>query len=264
MIVADAMKRYPFLCIMGTIGVLVVTRLQDFGLVHIADGGQLEQRTQSVFGLSESPQALLQRAYVGECAESEVNDQTRIRLLDAAYEQFCRTGIQRSSMDDVARRAHLSRVTIYRRFASKDALVEQVILREFRRYFDQFRDDIKYATTAADRVVVGFVSSLRAFRSNPLIGGLVAAEPNLLVGSMMGPDGRMVAAVSDFVAGQLRREQSAGMVSQQLDTALVAEMMVRVAASFLTIPSHVLNLDDDAAMAAVARQFLVPMLDVSM
>lgn len=227
-------------------------------------GEQLEQRTQSVFGLSESPQALLLRAYVGEGAESEVNDQTRNRLLDAAYEQFCRTGIQRSSMEDVARRAHLSRITIYRRFASKDALVEQVILREFRRYFDQFRDDIKNATTAADRVVVGFVSSLRAFRSNPLIGGLVAAEPNLLVGSMMGADGRMVAAVSDFVAGQLRREQSAGMVSQQLDAALVAEMMVRVTASFLTIPSHVLNLDDDAAMAAVAHQFLVPMLDVSM
>lgn len=30
--------------------------------------------------------------------------------------------------------------------------------------------------------------------------------------------------------------------------------------SFLVIPSHVIDLDDDEQVAAVARQFLVPML----
>ncbi|MGW4014760.1 TetR family transcriptional regulator [Rhodococcus ruber] len=36
----------------------------------------------------------------------------RARLLDAAYEQFCRLGIQRSSMEEIARRAGLSRITL--------------------------------------------------------------------------------------------------------------------------------------------------------
>ena len=63
------------------------------------------------------------------------NDEVTERLLDAAPDQFCRMGIRRSTMEDVARRAGVSRITAYRRFATKDALVEQVVRREFRRYF---------------------------------------------------------------------------------------------------------------------------------
>jgi AcrR family transcriptional regulator len=206
------------------------------------------------------PQSLLERAFTDAVERADDSDQTRTRLLDAAYEQFCRMGIQRSSMEDVAKRAGMSRITVYRRFATKDALVEQVILREFRRYFDRFLREIRDAESAADRVVLGFVSSLRAFRGNPLIGGLMYAEPTLLAGSMIGDEGRMLGAVSQFVAGQLRREQQAGTVAATLDTDLVGEMMVRVAASFLTIPSRAVDLDDDRVLESVARQFLVPML----
>ncbi|OZG31049.1 TetR family transcriptional regulator [Williamsia sp. 1138] len=203
---------------------------------------------------------MLERAFTDAVERADDSDQTRTRLLDAAYEQFCRMGIQRSSMEDVAKRAGMSRITVYRRFATKDALVEQVILREFRRYFDRFLREIRDAESAADRVVLGFVSSLRAFRGNPLIGGLMYAEPTLLAGSMIGDEGRMLGAVSQFVAGQLRREQQAGTVAATLDTDLVGEMMVRVAASFLTIPSRAVDLDDDHVLESVARQFLVPML----
>jgi TetR/AcrR family transcriptional repressor of uid operon len=42
---------------------------------------------------------------------------------------------------------------------------------------------------------------------------------------------------------------------------LVAELMVRVSSSFLLTPSHVIDLDDDEQVRAVARRFLVPMLD---
>jgi TetR/AcrR family transcriptional repressor of uid operon len=139
-------------------------------------------------------------------------------------------------------------------------LVEHVVRREFRRYFDQFLVDIEQAETVADRVVLGFVSSLRAIRRNPLIGGLIAAEPDLLVPSMTSDGGRTLATVRQFVAGQLRAEQHAGNVSRNLDADLVAEMMVRVSASFLAFPSHLIDLDDDEQLAAVAHQFLVPML----
>lgn len=210
---------------------------------------------------SAGQKSLLERALVDAMEQADDTDQTRTRLLDAAYDQFCRMGIQRSSMEDVARRANLSRITVYRRFASKDALVEQVILREFRRYFERFLTEIRDAKTAADRVVLGFVSSLRAIRGNPLIGGLLTAEPNLLASSMIGDDGRMLAAVREFLAGQLRREQLEGNVASSLDAELVAEMMVRISASFLAIPCHIVDLDDDDQLAAIARQFLVPMLE---
>jgi TetR/AcrR family transcriptional repressor of uid operon len=209
---------------------------------------------------SADSESMLESVYVEAVEQVDDVDETRSRVLDAAYAQFCRMGIQRSTMDDVARRAGVSRITVYRRFATKDALVEQVVRREFRRYFDRFLVEIEQAETAADRVVLGFVSSLRAIRRNPLIGGLIATEPDLLLPSLIG-DGRTLAAVRRFVADQLRREQRAGNVSDDLDTEFVAEMMVRISGSLLAIPSHIIDLDDDDQLAALARRFLVPMLE---
>ncbi|MEU5882377.1 TetR/AcrR family transcriptional regulator [Spirillospora sp. NPDC047279] len=216
---------------------------------------------QSFLMTGTGPESLLERAYVDAVERVDDRDETRTRILDAAHEQLCRMGIQRSTMEDVAKRAGVSRITVYRRFATKDALVEQVVLREFRKYFDEFLDDIERASDAAERVVLGFVSSLRAIRGNPLIGGLITAEPDLVVSSMINDGGRTVATVRQFVAGQLRHEQRAGTVADDLDVDFVAEMMVRISASFLVIPSHLIDLDDDEQLAALARRFLVPMLD---
>ncbi|WP_244199878.1 TetR/AcrR family transcriptional regulator [Amycolatopsis thailandensis] len=214
----------------------------------------------TIIAKAPDPDSLLERALADALERADESDETALRLLDAAYEQFCRMGIRRSTMEDVARRAGVSRITAYRRFATKDALVEQVVRREFRRYFDQFLLDIQQAETAADRVVLGFASALGAIRRNPLIGGLMAVEPDVLVPSMVSDGGGTLAAVQRFVAGQLRREQQAGNVSEDVDVELVAELMTRVSASFLVTPSRVVDLDDDEQVREVARRFLVPML----
>ncbi|MCE7003017.1 TetR/AcrR family transcriptional regulator [Kibdelosporangium philippinense] len=205
--------------------------------------------------------SLLERALAEAIERADDSDEITTRVLDGAHDQFCRVGIRRSTMEDVARRAGVSRITVYRRFATKDALVEQVVRREFRRYFDQFLVEIEQARTLADRVVLGFVSSLQAIRRNPLIGGLLAVEPDVLVPSMVSDDGRTLSTVQRFVAGQLRREQAAGNLAADVDVELAAEMMARVSASFLLVPSHVVDLDDEDQLRAVARRFLVPMLE---
>lgn len=127
------------------------------------------------------PESLLERAFTEALHSADDSDEVATRILDAAYEQFCRMGIRRSTMEDVARRAGVSRITAYRRFATKDRLVEQVVRREFRRYFDRFLVDIQQAATVGDRVVLGFVSALDAIRRNPLIGGLMSVEPDVLI-----------------------------------------------------------------------------------
>ncbi|MFD5243932.1 TetR/AcrR family transcriptional regulator [Amycolatopsis sp. NPDC058340] len=210
----------------------------------------------------EPSESLLELAYSDAVERVDETDETRTRILDAAYTQFAKTGIQRSTMEDVARRAGVSRITVYRRFPGKDVLVEQVVRREFRRYFDRFLADIEQADTVAERVVLGFVSSLRAIRGNPLIGGLLDVEPDLLMASMIGDGGRTLATVRAFVAGQLKQEQAAGNVSRKLDIDLAAELMVRVSTSFLVIPSQVVDVDDDEQLADVARRFLVPLLEL--
>lgn len=205
--------------------------------------------------------SMLERAFAEAVDRVDDNDEAATSVLDAAYEQFCRTGLQRSTMEDVARRAGVSRITVYRRFTTKDALIEQVVRRELRRYFDKFLIDIEQAKTAADRVVLGFTSSLRATLTHPLIGSLMAVEPDALAPFMISDGGRTMATVQRFVAGQLRREQHADNVSSAVDVELVAELMVRFSFSFLVTPSHIIDLDDAEQLSAVARQFLVPMLE---
>ena len=202
--------------------------------------------------------SLLERAMVTVQSPTP-DDPTSTRLLDAAYHQFCRHGIARSSLDEIARAAGLSRVTIYRKFHTKDALVDEVILRELRRYFDRFRSDVARGRTAEDRLVIGFVSSIRTIGQNPLIGTLLDTESGRLFDSISG-EGTMLAAVRQFVAGQLRREQERGAIPPDLDTERTAEMLARVTSSFLTTPSTVIDTRDDDELAAIARTYLVPML----
>ncbi|MEP9393123.1 TetR/AcrR family transcriptional regulator [Gordonia sp. VNQ95] len=209
--------------------------------------------------------SLLQRAFddvtaVGGGVDVE-EDPIRVRLLDAAYDQFRRMGIQRTSLEEVARRAGTSRVTLYRKFTNKDILVEEVMLREFRRYLVQFLADVAPARTAADRLVAGFLSAYRAVTTNPLIIGLLEVEPSVLAGLIGGDDGRLLTAVRIFVAAQLREEQQAGNLRGDLDVDLTAEMLARISVSFVVIPSHIIDLSDDDQLVDVARRYLVPMLD---
>lgn len=206
----------------------------------------------------ETGGSLLERAFT-EATLGDADIEQHGDLLDAARELFCHRGIQRTTMDDVARAAGLSRITVYRRVSSKEALVEQVVLRELRRYFDQFLLDIAQAADVEERVVVGFVGSLRAIRGNPLIGVLVRDEPQSVV-PLLGTTARPLSVVAGFVAGQLRREQSAGHVAPGVDVDVVAELMVRMSTSFLLTPSDVIDLDDEEQVGAIARRYLVPML----
>ncbi|TQL69819.1 TetR family transcriptional regulator [Nocardioides albertanoniae] len=208
----------------------------------------------------DEPGSLFARA-LADVAEPIEDEAVTAKLLDAASEQFRQVGIKRTTMDGVAKRAGVSRITIYRRFANKDDLVQQVVRREFRAYFDQFVNDIADAADAAERVEIGFASAMRATRGNPLIGGLLALETDSLVHSIVGDGGRTLATIAGFVAGQLRREQRAGNVPADVDADLVAELMVRTSTSFLVTPSTVVDIDDDEQLRALARLLLVPLID---
>lgn len=56
-------------------------------------------------------------------------DQTRERLLDAAAETFSRDGIQGATTREIARRAGVNEVTLFRHFKSKEQLLRAVLER---------------------------------------------------------------------------------------------------------------------------------------
>jgi len=54
--------------------------------------------------------------------------QTEQRIIDAAYESFWRSGFTRTNVDSIAKRAKLTKRTIYSYFRSKDDLLAAVLL----------------------------------------------------------------------------------------------------------------------------------------
>jgi TetR/AcrR family transcriptional regulator, repressor for uid operon len=181
-------------------------------------------------------------------------------VLDAAYELFSVIGIQRTSMEEVARRAGVSRQTVYRHVASRDALVEQVLRREFQRHVRHYLDAVAEAETSADRVVDGYLTTLQAIRSNPLLAGLLPVELNTLVASMADSAQNVLGLARLFIAQLLYIEKGAGEIPEHVDVDLVADVMVRLAVSYILIPSDVVDLDDPEATREMLHRLLAPML----
>jgi AcrR family transcriptional regulator len=98
-------------------------------------------------------------------------------LLDAARECVLAVGVRRTTMTDVARRAGVSRMTLYRRFPDLEAVLAALMTREFGRLIGQA---VEGATTR-ERVVSMVVQGSRALASDPLFVRLLDVDPELLL-----------------------------------------------------------------------------------
>lgn len=113
----------------------------------------------------------------------QVADDTPIpqRLLDAALEAATIHGISKLSMGDVARRADLSRQTLYRHFPSKDVLVAAVVTAETGKLIDQVVAAALVETEPQASLEAGLLAALTVLRDHPLLDRLVRTEPEALL-----------------------------------------------------------------------------------
>ena len=100
-------------------------------------------------------------------------------ILDAALAEFDRHGIRKVALDDVARRAGVSRTTIYRRFASRDDLVAAVMDRENARLFTEIATELRSARPRSNYYVEAFTSAILRTRRHRVLGRIIIDEPAL-------------------------------------------------------------------------------------
>lgn len=189
-------------------------------------------------------------------SETATQDETAERILDAALEQFLLVGLRRTTIEDVARRAGVGRVTVYRRIGQKHELVEAVILREVRHVIDQVAGQIAGLPSPEERLVEGFVVGLRALRAHPLLDRLLETEPEDLLPYLTLDAGEGLAIGRRFVAQQI----GAGVTDSVQDGELVAEIVTRLAQSLVLTPDGGIPLDDEHRLREFAQAFLLPLL----
>jgi len=189
-------------------------------------------------------------------------DETSERILEAAAQQAEDFGLRRFTIDDVARRVGVSRVTIYRYFPRKDRLVEAILFRELRRFLASIDAAVEPYDTVRERLVEGFVFTLTFLRKHALLNRLLRTEPELILPALTVNAGPVVAAGRDFVARFVRQEVEAGRIElSEEDIQGISEMLARAVLSFLLTPQSVLRMQTPQEIRRFAEHYLAPVLD---
>jgi AcrR family transcriptional regulator len=210
--------------------------------------------------MAAEPVALLARAL--DPSVEPPSDPMSERILDAAMALAAASGIRHLTMDDVARRARVGRMTVYRRFGDKGALIEGLVVRESRRCLAELDAAIGPDAAIEDQVAEGFVTSLRLAREHPLLNRLARFEPEAVLDALVADGATVFAAARAFLAARLLASQQAGVLGP-VDVDAAAELLVRLAFSFVLIQDSVLPLDDESRVREVARRMIAPVLSAA-
>lgn len=189
-------------------------------------------------------------------------DELLDRVATAALAQFAEFGIRRSTIDDVARRAGVSRVTVFRRFETKQRLVEIVVAREIRRGAAEMTRTWEDGESLEERVLNGLLFAVGFVRGHPLFDRLLRSEPEVLLPLVTVDGGPVLALYSSLIAELLRAEIQAGRAATA-DPDCVAEVIARLAMSLVLTRDGTLSLDDPQSMGALVNVVLLPILQPS-
>ncbi|WP_278262650.1 TetR/AcrR family transcriptional regulator [Nocardia sp. AG03] len=183
------------------------------------------------------------------------------KLLDSALSAFLDFGIKRTSMGEIARRAGISPATLYRRFESKNDLVEAVGVREAQRYVAEIDERVRAVTEPGDQLVEIFVAFVTTIAGNELLRRLLGTEPEMILPRLTTDAGPILAVGRAYLAEKLR-ELQADMPELTFDPDLVAEVLARLALSLALTPDGLIPLDDAEAGREFARRTLLPMVGI--
>jgi AcrR family transcriptional regulator len=188
-------------------------------------------------------------------------DPATTAILDAAVVEFERHGFRRVALDDVARRAEVSRTTIYRRFAGRDELVGAVIDRENAVLFADIADELKSRRPQSNYYVEAFTLSILRFRQHRVLTRMLTDEPGL----MLELAHQHWDAAVERMASALRIIFPDGFAERIGDQAVdeLAETILRYAAIVLVLPGRKpLTTDDD--IRAFANEHFLPSLPTAL
>ncbi len=188
-------------------------------------------------------------------------DPTTEAILDAAVVEFERHGFRRVALDDVARRARVSRTTIYRRFSNRDELVAAVIERENVTLFADIAAELKQAGPQSNYYVEAFTLSILKFRRHRVMDRMITDDPALLLELGRQHHG----AAIERIAEALRVIFPEGFAERIGEHAVdeLADTILRYAAMVLLLPSaQPLETADD--IRAFAAQHFLPSLPVAL
>jgi AcrR family transcriptional regulator len=175
---------------------------------------------------------------------------TATRILDATLATMADHGVARLSLEDVAKRARLSRQTVYRYFPSKGVLLEATVLREEQVFISNMIAAAGRHKELEPALRAAIEAALRTGQAHALLNRLLATEPNALVALVTTDRGPVLSAarqaLEEILAGWLPRAPKARL-------GMAADAVARLLVSYVVNPPA----DPPAQVSARLAQLLV-------
>ena len=133
-------------------------------------------------------------------------------VLDAARDCILDVGLRRTTLADVARRAGVSRMTVYRQHADLDALVAALLTRELTGLLDEVQEQLRHLPTARERLVAAAVEVVQRLGHHPLYRRILDLDPELLLPLVVDRFGSTQKAAMALLEAQVVEGQQDGSI----------------------------------------------------
>ena len=181
--------------------------------------------------------------------------------LDAARACILDVGWRRTTLTEVARRAGVSRMTIYRAWPDMGSLLGDLMTREW--VGIAAATQVAAAdTTTPEGIAEAALATVRALRDNELFVRIVELDPDLMLPYLLHRRGRSQEALVEILAAEIASGQVDGAIRSG-DPVLMARSLTLAAHGFvfsaLTMTDDRIGLDDlDAEYARGVARALEP------
>ncbi|MBY0289488.1 MAG: TetR/AcrR family transcriptional regulator [Mycobacteriaceae bacterium] len=182
----------------------------------------------------------------------EAADRTSQRILDAALQEAAAVGLQRITVEDVVRRAGVSRMTAYRRYPRRDDLVEALVRRETQRFLGAVADAIDATEDPNEGVAAAFIAAVTFAREHPMLRRAGHVEPAPI------DSAELLKMGSAFIANYIHGD-TPGTPPRQVRW--VADVFARLFITYISMPPDDPDFSDDAELRQFAHEVLTPMVE---
>ncbi len=171
-------------------------------------------------------------------------------MLDAVRDCVLAVGVRRTTLTDVARRAGVSRMTLYRRWPDVRTLVGDLMTREWVAVATGAMPERGPGADARSLIVDGLVAGVEAFRAHPLFRKIVDVDPELLLPYVLDRRGASQEALIALLADALREGHADGSV-RTCHAERQARALLLIVQSF-TLSLRTMTDEDDADLSSEA------------
>jgi AcrR family transcriptional regulator len=196
-------------------------------------------------------------------AESDGDESTKERLLDAAMQCFTQLGIAKTSIQDVAREAGVSRGTVYRYFVDRQALIEATVASGAQRYYAEAAAAMDALDTLAEQVGAFAEVLSRTLVEHRTRSRLMDGDSAWLRLIASDREASLRRAV-DFLRPYVRAARDRGEVGRDVDEREASEWLARLVMSFTTLQTGLtFDIEKPKAVRRFVERYAVSGLRVS-